>query len=372
MMGWDSTMEILKKSRIILIPAYEPDYRLISYVKELHGHGLNDIVIVNDGSGSAFEKIFHTLEEMGCVILVHQLNRGKGMALKTGYRYIHDAYPDYTCIITADSDGQHAAEDVFLMANKALNHPDGLILGERDFKTSGIPAKSLMGNRLTSAIFALFFGRYLPDTQTGLRAFGPRLTGLMCEILGERFEYETRVLIFCIRSKIPLIEVPIQTIYENENKGTHFHPIKDSFKIISVITSDFMKFISTSILCAAVDMGLAWVMFDLLREIFTGADFIRIMIATVAARFVSIGVNYSLNKNLVFGNEHTGENSLYRYLALCAINMILSAISVYLLHTLLNMDEKIAKVICDVILFLFNYQLQSRWVFAIRGLKHEP
>lgn len=371
-MGWDIKMEILEKNRIILIPAYEPDSRLISYVKELNGHGLHDIVIVNDGSGESHKNIFGTLKEMGCVVLTHKYNQGKGMALKTGYHYIHDTYPDYACIITADADGQHAAEDVFRMANEAVKNPDSLILGERNFKQSGIPAKSLMGNRLTSTIFALFFGRYLPDTQTGLRAFGPMLTELMWGILGERFEYETRVLIYCIRSKVPIVPVEIQTIYENENRGTHFHPIKDSFKIISVITSDFMKFISTSILCAAIDIGLAWVLFDLLRRVLPGADFLRIMTATAAARVVSIGVNYFLNKNLVFCNEHTGTHSLLRYLALCVINMVLSALSVYLLHTFLRMDEKAAKIICDVILFLFNYQLQSRWVFAIRGLNHEP
>jgi putative flippase GtrA len=340
---------------IILIPSLEPDERLPAYIKQLHQYGLSRIVIVDDGSGKEYQSIFKTLEEYGCIVLRHSVNLGKGSALKTGFRYIKENISDYSCVVTADSDGQHLAEDV--------EHHDGLLLGVRDFKKSGIPFKSLIGNRITSAVLAGLYGRYIPDTQTGLRAFGPRLMDLMLDIKGERFEYETQVLISCIRSNIPIRTIPIQTIYENENRGTHFNAVRDSLKILGIITSDFLKFFSSSIICAVIDIGIAWALFDLLKTVMQGHDFLRIIFATAAARCISIAANYLLNKNFVFKSSNDNSRALVRYLILCAVNILLSAVGVYMIHTTLGLNEKITKIICDVCLFIFNYYLQQRWVF---------
>lgn len=239
-------MNQTEKHTIVLIPALEPDYRLLVYVKELQEYGLSHIIIVDDGSGKDFRKLFKKLEDRGCTVLHHSVNRGKGQALKTGYRHIKKTISDYTCIVTADSDGQHTAEDVYKLAKEAEGHPDALILGVRNFKKAGIPAKSLIGNRVTSAIFAALYGKYFPDTQSGLRAFGCRFTDQMIAIKGQRFEYETQVLISCIRSRIPVLPIPIQTIYENENKGTHYKAVKDSLKIIHILGADFVRFLSAS------------------------------------------------------------------------------------------------------------------------------
>lgn len=360
-------MKVKENNRIILIPAFEPDINLLTYVRELQQYGLKNIIVVDDGSGEGYKDIFTSLEKCGCVIITNKVNKGKGNALKNGLRYIYENYPYCSCIVTVDSDGQHATEDVYRMVNEAEMHPEGLILGERDFKKPGIPAKSYIGNNLTSYIFALFFGRYFPDTQTGLRAFSPQIIKSLMEISGERFDYETQVLIFCIRNKIPVIEVMIQTIYNNGNKGTHFHPIRDSFKIFIVIISHFIKFISWSIICAAVDLGLAWILFDYFKPLMQGMDFFRIITATVIARVVSLGFNYFFNKKLVFKSNQFRKNTLIRYLILCLINMGLSSVSVYFLHSFFLMDEKEAKLICDLVLFFINYQLQMQWVFAVRG-----
>lgn len=360
------------KHAIVLIPSLEPDGRLPVYIKKLREYGLSRIVIVDDGSGNDYQGIFKELEESGCTLLRHSINRGKGLALKSGYEYIKGNMPDYTCIVTADSDGQHAPEDVYKLANVAECHPDTLVLGVRDFKKAGIPVKSFIGNRATSAIFAALYGKYLPDTQSGLRAFGPKLVERMLRIKGERFEYETQVLITFIRSKIPVLTIPIQTIYEDENRGTHFNAVRDSLKIMGILGADFMKFLSSSIACSFIDIGIAWALLDWLKPSMQGKDLLRIMIATALARSVSIAANYLLNKNMVFKNKEVAGSSLIRYLGLCLFNIMLSAAGVYILHVHLGFNEKMAKILCDVCLFLLGYQIQQRWVFSrAEGWFHE-
>lgn len=354
---------------IILIPSLEPDVRLIDYVLKLQEYGLTDIIIVDDGSGEAYHQIFQKLKENGCVVLHHKTNQGKGCALKTGFGYINSSFEHYTCVVTADSDGQHAPEDVYHIAEVAGQHPDALILGVRDFNASGIPPKSLVGNRFSSFAFAVFYGRHLTDTQTGLRGFGPQLLDRMIKVHGSRFEYELNMLISCVESDVAILTVPIKLIYENDNKGTHFKSIQDSIRIVSVLLSGVFRFSLSSIVSAGVDLGIAWTLLDLLQPLLGQQDFLRILLATVMARAVSTTVNYLLNKHFVFGRKKSGNDALWRYLFLCGAIMFLSTTGVYLLHRFLFVNEKFGKIICDILLFLLSYQVQKRWVFK-KGGKH--
>lgn len=334
-------------------------------MRQLQSYGLMRIIIVDDGSGEAYQSIFRELEENGCVLLRHHKNLGKGAALKTGFHYIERQFDEVACVVTADSDGQHAAEDVHRLAEEAKRHADALVLGVRSFDGGGIPAKSLLGNRITSAMFAMLYGKRLSDTQTGLRAFGPRLLAWMQGVRGSRFEYELQMLICCIRSGIPIVTLPIQTIYENGNAGTHFKAVRDSIRVMTVLLSNFLQFIFSSIASSVVDLGIAWLLLDGLRPIFGQQDFVRIVVATVIARIVSIAVNYLLNKHVVFRKENS-KGSLWRYLSLCAAVIVLSSTGVYFIHTTFFLNEKIAKLICDALLFLLSFQVQRRWVFVAR------
>ncbi|MFC9710587.1 glycosyltransferase [Paenibacillus sp. NPDC056933] len=350
---------------IILIPSLEPDERLLVYVGQLREYGLTDIVIVDDGSGEAYQPIFEELRESGCVLLRHTENLGKGAALKTGFQYIGQQFDVSSFVVTADSDGQHAPEDVYRLAKETRRHPDALVLGVRDFSEGGIPPKSLLGNRMASSIFAMLYGKKLSDTQTGLRAFGPGLLAFMQDVRGTRFEYELQMLISCIQSGIPIHTMPIQVIYENGNAGTHFKAIRDSARVMGVLFSNFLRFISSSVASSVVDLGIAWFLIDFLRPILGQQDYLRILLATVIARIISIVVNYVLNRHFVFRKEDS-QGSLWRYLSLCGLIILLSSTGVYLFHTIFFVDEKIAKFVCDALLFLLSFQLQRRWVFAAR------
>lgn len=349
---------------VILIPSLEPDERLPAYIRRLKEGGFGKIVVVDDGSSEAYQPIFREVEQVGdTTVLHHDVNHGKGVALKTGYRYILDKLGgEITGVITADADGQHTVEDCLKLAEMLEDGKKALYLGSRDFNREDIPPKSRFGNRLTSVVFKLLYGQYLPDTQTGLRAFRREELPFMIDVEGERFEYEMKVLIACSRAKIPMIPVGIETIYENENAGTHFHPIKDSVRIYKVILGSFFKFMASSLTCVAIDQGL----FNLLNlAVFANGakkDAGIILLCTAIARVVSAGINFLLNRNLVFRQKKGAGKAFVRYVLLSVGIMLMSAGGTWLLSRT-GMSSTVAKLITDTLLYFVSYRVQAGWVF---------
>ena len=348
---------------VILIPSLEPDERLPAYIKELKKGGFAHIVVIDDGSGDDYLPVFDEVDAVeDTVVLRHEVNKGKGVALKTGYRYIMDNLHDISGVITADADGQHTVKDCLHLAEQLEKGERALYLGSRDFNLENVPPKSRTGNKITSVIFKLLYGQYLPDTQTGLRAFRKEDLPFMAEVEGERYEYEMKVLIACSRARIPMIPVTIETIYENANEGTHFHPIRDSWRIYKVILGSFFRFMASSLSCWALDQGL----FNLLNlALFANGEKkngILILISTVIARAVSATVNFLINRKYVFGERGRIGKSFIRYVILCVMIMLLSAGGTWLLSST-GMSSTVAKLITDAILYFASYRFQERWVF---------
>ena len=141
-------MRTAPEQAIILIPSLEPDDRLPAYVGRLLERGFARILIVDDGSGEKYQPIFSSIAAMpGCTVLHHEVNRGKGAALKTGYAWIEKHCPDATGVITADADGQHAVEDCWRLAEALTEGKRALYLGSRDFNLPHVPPKSRFGNK---------------------------------------------------------------------------------------------------------------------------------------------------------------------------------------------------------------------------------
>ena len=348
---------------VILIPSLEPDERLPAYIRKLSESGFGHIVVVDDGSSEAYQPIFSEVERIDrATVLHHDVNHGKGVALKTGYKYILENLPDAEAVITADADGQHTVPDCIRLAEEVRKGEKALYLGSRDFTLPNIPPKSRSGNRITSVVFKLLYGQYLPDTQTGLRAFRKEELPFMIGVEGERFEYEMKVLIACSRAGIRMVPVTIETIYENENEGTHFHPIRDSFRIYKVILGSFLKFMGSSLACVVLDQGI----FNLLNLlVFANGDRKNasvILLCTVIARMASATVNFLLNRNVVFGSRGNAGKAFVRYVILAALIMLLSAGGTWLLG-LTGMSSTAAKLITDTLLYFASYRFQQQWVF---------
>lgn len=182
----------------VVIPAYQPDERLSRYVADLKASGFTAITVVDDGGGPAYAALFDALEREGCRVLRHEVNRGKGAALKTAFRLL-EADPDLDAVVTADCDGQHTAEDVRLVVEGLKKAPDTLVLAQRRFDKN-TPKRSLAGNRATSFALRVLYDICLPDTQTGLRGIPAGMLSELAELKGDRYDYELNMLMWAKRS----------------------------------------------------------------------------------------------------------------------------------------------------------------------------
>ena len=333
------------KKILILIPALNPPKQLIDYVKSLLDNGLKDILLVDDGSKEEFKEIFETIEKFpnaNIKVFKHAKNLGKGRALKNAFNYFLTLpnLAEYSGVVTADSDGQHRVEDVIKVAKEVEENPNKLILGCRDFDLEQVPPKSKFGNKITNGAFKLFYGKNISDTQTGLRGFPTSIIKDFLDIAGERFEYETKMLIYCFQKEIGIKEVLIETIYFDDNSETHFNPISFILDILS------FKWI-LAILIAFGNIERASI----------------ITISTIVARIISSTFNFYLNKKFVFKYEKNTKKSLLKYYSLCIVQMLLSAIFVTMVWKYTKFPETSIKIVVDSILFLLSYFVQQRWVF---------
>ena len=233
----------------VVIPAYRPDRSLPEKAREIRDVIPGRILVVDDGSGPEYRDVFQRAGAPEyCEVLLHRENLGKGAALKTGFERAAERIaaeragrdPDTKSparILCLDCEGQHLPEDGLRLLGKAKENPGALVLGVRDFSGDQVPWKSRAGNRISSALFRLFGGGVLSDTQTGFRAFDERLLGVMRSVPGDRFEYETRVLFECVRRGIPILTEPVETVYIGRNEGTHFRAFRDGARVAGAFLS---------------------------------------------------------------------------------------------------------------------------------------
>lgn len=231
------------RNSAIVIPALNPSENLIEYIQDLLSKGASMIIVVNDGSEPGKDRIFDQIREMDhCHVLTHDINRGKGRALKTAFEYFQKAGISLSGVITADSDGQHSADDVQKIAEVLEIGRRSIILGVRDLNAEHVPFRSTIGNRLTTYLFQCLYGYRLDDTQTGLRGIPVSELSDIVRLKGERYEYEINMLIHARRAGIPFVEIPIETIYFNNNEGSHYKSIGDSLKIFRRMLRGFFDY----------------------------------------------------------------------------------------------------------------------------------
>lgn len=212
---------------VVLIPAYEPDDKLIELVTNLRAEGFS-VLVVNDGSSKACDEIFKTVST-NATVLEHSENRGKGAALKTGMRFVLEHLPDCTGLITCDADGQHRVEDV-VRVREQLHRGEKFILTVRK-RRHDIPFRSKIGNNLSRFVYALLVNRYLSDNQSGLRGFDRSHLAWMVLVEKNNYDYEMNVLYYAAKKGVHITTLLIEAIYIDNNQSSHFNPIGDTIKI---------------------------------------------------------------------------------------------------------------------------------------------
>ncbi|MDO4492718.1 MAG: bifunctional glycosyltransferase family 2/GtrA family protein [Clostridia bacterium] len=332
---------------IVVIPAYQPDEKLVKLVNELKEKTAYPIVVVNDGSRAETKPVFDAIAPL-CTVLTHEVNRGKGAAMKTAFRYIQENFPQDEGVVTVDADGQHLVKDIIRVSEDWAQHRDSLVLGSRRF-TGKVPFRSLFGNSVTRAVFHLSTGTKVYDTQTGLRAFSVDRIPLMLEMKGDRYEYEINVLLYATRRDLPIREVWIDTVYIEDNASSHFK-LRDAWRIYKMI----LMFAASSL----VSFLIEYILFLLLRFFFPAQN---LLLAVVIVRVISSYVNYRMNRSLVF--EAKTKHGFWRYYVLALASLFANYGLILLFSVVIPLPEAIAKLIADLSLYPVNFWVQRVWVF---------
>ena len=351
----------------LVIPSLDPDEKLAATVRGAIDAGIGDIILVNDGSAADKRRLFDELSELPEVtVLTHEVNRGKGAALKTAFSYFLENRQGVDGVVTADGDGKHTPEDIIACAEAMSNGV--LALGCRDFSLPDVPKKSRLGNNLTSFVFRYLCGMKLTDTQTGLRAIPTEYLGEIMEAKGSRYEYETNMLLLMNQRRIPYTEVPIKTVYIDGNASTHFRPVRDSLRVYGII----FKYIGSSIFSSVIDIIVFHLLGVLLSLAGASVMLFETFLQTALARAVSATVNFTVNRRVVFGGVSDVKRAYARYAVVAVSMMLMSWAIVSALLFLTGLGDAAAtartliKIPVDILLFLVSFRLQQRWVFADR------
>ena len=361
-------MNDLSKISVVL-PSLDPDEKLIAVVDGLLEYGFSHIILVNDGSKQENLHYFTDLaaQHPEITLLHHEVNKGKGAALKNAFRWFLQNRPEGCGVVTVDGDNQHHPEDTKRCCEHMLK-TGRVVLGCRDFNQADVPARSSFGNKTTSMIFKIFVGMTISDTQTGLRAFPREVLERLVTVYGDRFEYETNMLLSFKTNAIPFDEVKIRTVYIEENKSSHFRIIHDSWRIYKLILAHFFRYTLSSIASAVVDTVAYSVLSKVLSGMLTGLSLTAA--AGVTARVISSLLNFFLNKNVVFRTNCSTGKAMLRYYALALPQMaaqVLLTQGVYVLFGIADSATGLRTLLYAVVmtvLYFVSYMIQQRWVFA--------
>ena len=205
----------------------------------------------------------------------------------------------------------------------------------------------------------------LSDTQTGLRAIPVQHLKTLTEVKGDGFEYETNMLLAFKDNDIEYKENKIKTVYIEENKTSHFNPLRDSVRIYLQI----IKYLLSSLSATVIDLGAFALLFALLFPRAIENKELCTVACTVAARVISSLCNYFINFRFVFAKKKNIKHSLVKYYLLVIVVMLISGFSTAGITKLLPNSARVGlitvvKAVVDTTLFFITFTLQREWVFG--------
>ena len=358
----------------VVLPSLDPDEKLIAVVDGLLEYGFSDIILVNDGSKPENLHYFTDLAAAHPEIhlLHHEVNKGKGAALKNAFRWFLENRPEGFGVVTVDGDNQHHPADTKACSEHMLA-TGHCVLGCRDFNQDDVPKRSRFGNKTTSLVFKIFVGMTISDTQTGLRALPRSALETLVNVYGDRFEYETNMLLAFKTHGMIFDEVKIRTVYIEENKSSHFRTIRDSWRIYKLILAHFFRYTVSSLISAVVDTVAYSLLTGILGTILKG--FALTAAAGVSARVISSLLNFFMNQKLVFKTNVDTKKAMLKYYALAIPQMAAQVLLTQGVYALLNISDTATGLrtlwyaIVMTVLYFLSYVIQQRWVFAPQKTK---
>lgn len=336
---------------VALIPAYKPTPGLLGIVRELGESGtFHAIVCVDDGSGMEYRHLFDALEGMGVTVLRHATNLGKGNALKTGINHIAVNHPEAVGAVTLDADGQHLAKDCIAVAKALQAGGRELVLGVRAFDGESVPFRSRFGNTVTRSVARFLAGVDITDTQTGLRGIPSFLFTSLLRLKSGGYDFELDMLMTVCEQKIPLRQLPIETVYIANNATSSFNPFWDSIKIYMV----FLRFNISALLTFAIDYLVFGAFFALSSSV---------GLSIVFARLCAGAFNYTVNREIVFRSTQRHSVTLLLYALTVLLMGSIAYVSIKALAAS-GTNVYAAKIFIECVLFLFSFIIQRELIFT--------
>ena len=332
---------------VVLVPAYQPEGRLAGLVTDVRRRLPGaQVLVVDDGSGPAYEHVFAAARAAGAVVTGYPANAGKGAALRTGLARVAELWPDAD-VVCADADGQHTPADIAAVARR-VRETGRMTLGVRAL-TGPVPLRSRLGNRATALLFRGATGWRLRDTQTGLRGYPAGGLEWLMEVPGNRYEYELSALLRARELGMAVEEVEIATVYEPGNASSHFRPLQDSARIYAPL----LRFTGASLASFVID----WVGVVVLH-LLTG----NLLASVVVARLISGAANFFMNRRVFRAAPGTVGRTAVRYAAL-ALALVAASYLALAALTGIGIPLGVAKVVGDSAIYVASYAIQRRVVF---------
>lgn len=229
------------RNYVVVIPAYQPMDTIHLYINDLLQNQVARVIVVDDGNDEDYDNLFEQLEQFKrCTVLRHETNKGKGAALKTAFTYYLKHYFHHAGVVTADADGQHLIKDVLKVGDHLDRMGEGFILGTRVFYRKDMPVRSFIGNTITSQVFSMLFGKYIGDTQTGLRGITTKELEWVVHLRGSNFDYEMNMLIAMVQENSRIVRVDIEAVYAEEHFST-YNTYIDSVRIAGQLARGYIN-----------------------------------------------------------------------------------------------------------------------------------
>lgn len=213
----------------VIIPTYN-NHKTLKRVLDSVLQYTSNVIVVNDGSTDTTAQILESYAHL--VQIHHSKNSGKGMAIRNGFKKALEL--NYIYAITIDSDGQHFASDIPSFIEALEKDGDALLIGSRNMTQENVPKKSSFGNKFSNFWFWFETGNRLQDTQSGFRMYP--LRKIPVRYFTNKFEFEIEVIVRSAWKGIPVKNIPVQVLYDPEERVSHFRPFKD-FTRISILNT---------------------------------------------------------------------------------------------------------------------------------------
>jgi glycosyltransferase involved in cell wall biosynthesis len=228
----------LQRKIMILIPCYREESAIRNVASQAIQTGLGDVVIVDDGSP---DKTADEARAAGAHVIVHEVNKGKGAAMITGFTYALEN--NYEAVITLDGDGQHPPTEIINFVNAWNETNADMIVGTRMGNTENMPFIRLATNKFMSWLLSKSLGQRVSDTQNGFRLYTAKVLPICIDCSSGGFSAESEHLLQISLHGFKIAEAPTSTIYGEEK--SKIRPVRDTirfFKMLSHFRSEKRKF----------------------------------------------------------------------------------------------------------------------------------